>query len=131
MKFTADITGLDDFEDLLIALAEFPGVDAELLRMGEEIRSEAIANLNDGTPPESRSGALENSVRVEQDIATHTVTVGTSLDYGAQLEFGTVNAPERPWFGPAVATVVKDIGPRFRRALAALADSVSHRAGLN
>ncbi len=121
MNLTIDVAGLEDFEDRLTALAELPGVDAELLRVAEDIRAQAIANLDDGTPPDSRTGTLAASLKVETDRAGQTVSIGTRLDYGAHLEFGTRNIPERPWFGPAVMAVVKDLGPRFRRVLADLA----------
>ncbi len=120
MKIVVDMTGLEAFEERLVALAELPGMQAELLKMGEEVRAQARANLNDGSPPESRSGELARSLEVKLDRTTGTIRVGTPLSYGRSLEFGTVNAPEKPWFGPAVAMVVKDIHPRFRQVLADL-----------
>ena len=129
MKISVDMTGLDGFEERLIELAELPGAQAELLQMGEDIRKQAIANLSDGTPPDSRSGQLADSLQVEIDETTGSVRVGTPLNYGAALEFGTVSAPEKPWFGPAVATVVQNIGPRFRRVMANMLRELKGRVG--
>lgn len=55
----------------------------------------------EGYPPNSDTGTLANSIRVEIDAAKLIALVGTNLLYGAWLEFGTKDMGARPWLGPA------------------------------
>ncbi len=64
---------------------------------GEEIRASKA-----GEPPRKRLGILRNSVDMESANPDGTVQrVGTPLDYGFFLEFGTKRGLEpRPWLRP-------------------------------
>ncbi len=66
-----------------------------------DIARRARRALNDAAPPETRSGELEASIEVRQGDRAHQKRIGTTLDYGAYLEFGTLQRPPRPWLGPA------------------------------
>ena len=52
MKSSIKVTGLDDFEQRLIALAEMPGIDAALLKSAEQLRAEAVRELRAQLTPE-------------------------------------------------------------------------------
>lgn len=55
-----------------------------------------------GQPPATDTGALASSVqRVTSDDGMQAA-VGTGLDYGAHLEFGTKDIEPRPWLYPAL-----------------------------
>ncbi len=58
------------------------GLQRGLLRGGEVVRAEAVANCPVDT------GALRQSIVVEAADGT-SVTVGTNLEYGIYVEFGT------------------------------------------
>lgn len=51
--------------------------------------------------PNTDTGRLVASINTE--IASDGVYVGTSLEYGKFLEFGTKHMTERPWLMPALA----------------------------
>lgn len=52
-----------------------------------------------GQPPAQRTGRLRQDVRtaVEAEKGTVTGMVGTDLDYGKHLEYGTRTIEPRPW----------------------------------
>jgi HK97 gp10 family phage protein len=58
----------------------------------------------EGFPPNSDTGRLVASIKwvFKQDGSRMIGLVGTNLDYGAALEFGTSHMRERPWLAPAV-----------------------------
>lgn len=53
-----------------------------------------------GSAPNTDTGGLVRSINTEP--ANDGVFVGTSLEYGKHLEFGTKNMGERPWLIPAL-----------------------------
>lgn len=55
-----------------------------------------------GDPPNIDTGRLVSSVKWQLDTQRLVGAVGTDLEYGATLEFGSVNTAPRPWLGPAV-----------------------------
>ena len=55
---------------------------------------------NEGKAPNSDTGALANSIQTE--IESEGVYVGTTIEYGKFLEFGTSEMGERPWLMPAL-----------------------------
>jgi HK97 gp10 family phage protein len=57
--------------------------------------------------PNTDTGRLVSSINTE--IADDGVYVGTSLEYGKYLEFGTKDMEERPWLIPALNKKSDDI----------------------
>lgn len=58
----------------------------------------------EGSPPNSDTGRLQNSIFVNVDAdqgGVQSVSVGTNVKYGTFLEFGTTNMRARPWLFPA------------------------------
>jgi phage gpG-like protein len=53
-----------------------------------------------GEAPAIDYGVLVNSIEVSQESDLRAA-VGTNVEYGLHLEFGTVNMGPRPWLGPA------------------------------
>lgn len=64
-----------------------------------------------GQPPQSDTGTLANSVKWEAD--RNGYAVGTAIQHGLHLEFGTSQMAPRPWLLPAVEAEL----PQFRRRL--------------
>lgn len=60
---------------------------------------------NPGEPPNSDTGRLMQSIKVEKDGLAYLV--GTNLKYGAWLEFGTKDMAPRPWLSVAVRKTAK------------------------
>lgn len=58
---------------------------------------------SEGKPPHARTGALAVSIYKDK-TGPLTVRIGTPLDYGRMLEYGTRNMKRRPWL---VKTVMK------------------------
>ncbi len=87
------------------------------LASATEARKAALGYESDA--PLAGSGALRDSIVVEQDGAT--VTVGSTLDVAAYQEFGTATIPPRPFLGPALLAqheqIVKLVGERAVAAL--------------
>ena len=55
-----------------------------------------------GDPPNTQTGRLIGSIRVQKDKSANTVAVTSRVKYGVWLEFGTKKMEARPWFTPAV-----------------------------
>ena len=55
---------------------------------------------NSGNAPNADTGTLSSSIQTE--IVSEGVFVGTTLEYGKYLEFGTSDMDERPWLIPAL-----------------------------
>lgn len=94
MIINARLSRLDALGTRLDKMADPARLKAALEAGAEDVRAAASAELNDGRAPESRSGALEASLRVVE--ASDGYTIGTSLDYGWFLEFGTATRPATP-----------------------------------
>ena len=55
----------------------------------------------------SRTGNLERSLFVRKD--GEELRIGTDVDYGLYLEFGTMNIRAQPWLSPAIDDLKKSI----------------------
>lgn len=97
MSLHIQLEGLEDVTAMLNRLGEGAerGLQQGLLRGGEAVRAEAVANVPVAT------GDLKKSIVVEQTDGT-SVTVGPNLEYGIYVEFGT-----GPKGDPSVAHTTK------------------------
>jgi len=75
-----------------------------------DVRDAAIRNLP------RRSGRLARRVTVETTPDGLAATVGTDLDYGTFLEFGTRRMAARPWLRPAFLDLRARLRARLARA---------------
>jgi hypothetical protein len=124
VKLTSRVDGLAALNARLSAIADDAAFAPDLRDTAEDIRARALAGLADGVPPDSRSGALAQSLTAER-AEDGSYTVGTPLDYGWHLEFGSLTRPPRPWLAPAaedarpgfIARVASHIGAKVRRAV--------------
>lgn len=62
-----------------------------------------------GKPPASDSGRLLGSVEVDIRDNGFKALIGTALDYGRFLEFGTKKMEARPWLNPAFKRNIRRI----------------------
>ncbi len=69
-----------------------------------------------GEPPRLDSGRLRDSIFARVSADGLSAEVGTDLDYGAQLEFGTQRMAARPWLHPAFEASKDRIKARLRAA---------------
>jgi hypothetical protein len=102
MKFASRLEGLDVFRSALARIADEDELSRHLEASAREVEEAARANLDDGRPPESRSGALAASLAVSLASDGKSASVGTPLDYGWHLEFGALARPAEPWLSPAL-----------------------------
>lgn len=67
----------------------------------EELAEEASPS-RPGRSPGRVTGALFGSIRIQLDEDGLGASIGSVLDYGAHLEFGTRQMPARPFLNPAL-----------------------------
>jgi len=121
VRLRGSVSGLDGLEAALSEIGGGEALKEAFAETAEDIRRRALANLTDGVPPDSRTGALAASLTVTPD-ADGGCIVGTPLDYGWHLEFGGGARPPAPWLTPAAA----DAGPGLaERAGARLNDTIA------
>jgi phage gpG-like protein len=68
-----------------------------------------------GNAPNTDTGRLVGSIQVNTDAKG--VTVGTTLEYGRQLEHGTSQMAARPWLIPALENNRRAIEALFKRKI--------------
>lgn len=69
-----------------------------------------------GNPPNSDTGELVRSIRVAM-LEGPNAAVGTALDKGLWLEFGTSNMKPRPWLHPAMNDEAEYFISQLKQAL--------------
>lgn len=69
-----------------------------------------------GDAPNTDTGALVKSIAVEQPNDANAF-VGTGLDYGLFLEFGTTNMKPRPWLQPALDGNIKNLNDNISKSV--------------
>lgn len=55
---------------------------------------------NPGEPPHKQTHNLAESIDITK-LSDHSFSIGTDVDYGKDLEFGTSTMEARPWLRPA------------------------------
>ncbi len=70
-----------------------------------------------GEPPRRQTGTLRDSLTVELAPDRPSARVGTGLDSGAHLEFGTQAIAPRPWLAPAAENAAPRIRARIEEAV--------------
>ena len=114
MKIAARFEGMDGLSATLSGIADAAGLGGVLEAAAADVRDAAAANLADGQPPDSRSGALAQSLAVTPGGDGLSFTVATPLDYGWHLEFGSLSHPATPWLAPAIDAALPSIERRLR-----------------
>jgi hypothetical protein len=116
VKLRCRIEGLAVLQGRFSAIAAEDAFAPDLHEAAEDIRARAAAGLTDGAAPESRSGALAQSLVVERgDRGGYAVS--TPLDHGWHLEFGSAARPASPWLAPALEAGKPGLLARIRERL--------------
>ena len=120
MKLITRLDGLDAFSEALSRIADPAGLQDALEAAADDVRDAARANLQDGRPPDSRTGKLAGSLTVDPAADGMSWSISTPLDYGWHLEFGSLGRPATPWLEPALNEarpgIVSRIGARLASA---------------
>lgn len=69
-----------------------------------------------GEPPKTRSGRLAGSIFVRPEDGGMAASVGTNIEYGRYLEFGTKKMAARPWLFPTFERLKNEISRRIMAA---------------
>jgi hypothetical protein len=121
------VAGLGGLNAALAEIGRAEALDEALAETAEDIRRRAAAMLADGAPPDSRTGALADTLTVTRD-GDGGYVVGTPLDHGWHLEFGSTAKPAMPWLTPAAEDARAGLADRAKDSLnAAVADAVRRR----
>lgn len=78
-------------------------------------RKRTVLASRPGEPPNTDTGRLAQSIKFDFRDQGLTGRVGTNLNYGAWLEFGTKNTAARPWLSTALEIVSKEIATIFAK----------------
>lgn len=132
----AKITGVESLQQKLQALPKDAKLTMQqsLIETGLLIQNRARRSIQKspadpdtgrsipGNPPKTDTGRLVNSIFVDtkEDGDRTTVTVGTILEYGKHLEFGTKSILARPWLFPALEGTKKEAKKSLIGLLSAL-----------
>jgi hypothetical protein len=113
MKITAQLRGMAELNATLSGITKAEGLADTLQSCAEEVRDAAAANLSDGAPPDSRTGALSRSLNITPSADGGSITVSTPLIYGWHLEYGGLKRDATPWLAPALDAAVPSIKVHF------------------
>lgn len=113
MKFTAQLRGMAELNATLSGIAKADGLADTLAASAEDVLDAARANLSDGAPPDSRTGALARSLNITRSADGFSATVSTPLVYGWHLEYGGMMRAARPWLAPALDAAAPSIKVHF------------------
>lgn len=89
-------------------LMRAPAVGAALMRAAETVRAAALSALNDGIAPDTRSGALAQSLSIEQ-LPDGRLSVGSDAPHAWYAEFGTRDGAETGWLSRAARNVLPGV----------------------
>jgi hypothetical protein len=99
--FRSRVEGLGRLSKLTARMLDDAALNEALLASGEAVIEAARANLEDGAPPNRRSGALEASLFAAVGPDSQ-IRIGTPLEHGWHLEMGTLTRPAYPWLTAAL-----------------------------
>lgn len=73
-----------------------------------------------GFPPNTDTGNLVRNIAFNIDTEKLEGSVGTNVEYGKYLEFGTSKMEPRPWLLPALAKIAPDFAKKLKEILTKL-----------
>jgi len=91
--------------------------DHEVRQIAEQLRDQARQNIKDDGDICDKKQQLIRSVKVVPGARKGEYLVVSEGEYGKDLEFGTRNSLEKPWFTPAFVTVAGSIHKCLHGAL--------------
>ena len=91
---------------------------AETLRSAvkRELARPGVEPSRPGMAPRRRSGRLVDSVTIQPSADGLGADVGSDLDYGRFLEFGTRRMAARPWLLPSFIALKEELRAQIRTA---------------
>lgn len=116
MTVTVSLKGLETFKKKLATLGEASRFEDDLKTSAHAIAISAAENLSQVTSS-AASGKLQSSIDVSPGDHSLSWRIGTQLQHGAYIEFGTVNTVARPWLSPTLADEKQNILTRLRQLL--------------
>jgi hypothetical protein len=123
--FNSGIDGLGRLSQMLPRMLDDDALNEALLASGEAVIEAARANLEDGAPPETRSGALAASLFADLG-PDGGVRIGTPLDHGWHLEMGTLTRPAYPWLTAALDSQRENLAQQVSAWLSASGRRIGH-----
>lgn len=120
----------ESLEKVLLKTFSHISFDKETRMIAENLRAQAIAEIEGGGEMCKEKQDLIDLIHVERGARKDEYLVVVQGDYGKDLEYGTRNSLESPWFIPAFVTVAGSIGNCLHGALKrALLKARRHHTG--
>ncbi len=92
-------------------------IDDELRKIGENVRQQAILEVQNLRIEQGKKDKIINSIKVVDGLKAGEVLVTARSECGQNLEFGTQKNKETPWFIPALVMVTGSIDKCLHGAL--------------
>ena len=120
MKSSKRSNGDDSIESLektLLQRIKHFSLDHEIREIAGQIREQAIAELNELGDKCEEKQQITKSIKIIPGQNQDEYLIVSEGNYGRNLEYGTRNSLESPWFTPAFVTVAGSIGNCLHGAL--------------
>ena len=114
---SSKITSRDSLENVLAEKFGHFSLDQEIRAIAEHLRDEAISEIRNGGDMCEKKQKLIGSIEVVSGARSGEYFVVSKEEYGKNLEYGTRNSLESPWFIPAFVKVSGSIGTCLQGAL--------------
>jgi hypothetical protein len=92
-------------------------LDKEVYTVAEKLREHAIEEIKNSGDMCGEKQELMRSIKIRPGRRSNEYLVVSEGDYGKDLEFGTRNSLESPWFIPAFVTLAGSIHNCLQGAL--------------
>jgi len=125
------LNGFAAFKTKIARAQKLTGLESVAHELGEIVLNEARRTLREDETSGGRQEIIENSLEIRQGATAHEILIGTKLDLGHHLEFGTTRMTARPWISPAIEAARPALRQKLKQALALMFKDQSTKENRN